>query len=98
MDLQITDKVAIITGSARGLGAATARRLAQEGAKVVNTDILAEAAEATAAGLGSGHQHQLACACRDRYPGELRCSQSRSHPHGKAGRDRRGALRRQREL
>lgn len=51
MDLGIKDKVAIVTGSARGLGAATARRLAQEGAKVVINDILREQAEATAASL-----------------------------------------------
>jgi 3-oxoacyl-[acyl-carrier protein] reductase len=51
MDLAIQDKVAIVTGSARGLGAATARRLAQEGVKVVVNDILAEQAEATAAAL-----------------------------------------------
>ncbi|MCO5397845.1 3-oxoacyl-ACP reductase FabG [Ralstonia soli] len=51
MDLGIQDKVAIVTGSARGLGAATARRLAEEGAKVVVTDVLAEQAEATAEAL-----------------------------------------------
>jgi 3-oxoacyl-[acyl-carrier protein] reductase len=51
MDLGLTGKVAIVTGSARGLGAATARRLAQEGAKVVITDINAELAEATAKAL-----------------------------------------------
>ncbi|MBD9665270.1 3-oxoacyl-[acyl-carrier protein] reductase [Variovorax paradoxus] len=51
MDLQINGKVAIVTGSARGLGAATARRLAEEGAKVIVTDILKEQAEATAAAL-----------------------------------------------
>ncbi|MFF7055127.1 SDR family NAD(P)-dependent oxidoreductase [Achromobacter spanius] len=51
MDLGLTGKVAIVTGSARGLGAATARRLAQEGAKVVITDINAELAQATAQSL-----------------------------------------------
>jgi 3-oxoacyl-[acyl-carrier protein] reductase len=51
MDLGLKDKVAIVTGSARGLGAATARRLAEEGAKVVITDIQRELAEATAADL-----------------------------------------------
>lgn len=51
MDLGLNDKVAIVTGSARGLGAATARRLAQEGAKVVITDINAELAQATAKAL-----------------------------------------------
>ncbi|MFB9122934.1 glucose 1-dehydrogenase [Paraburkholderia dipogonis] len=51
MDLGLTGKVAIVTGSARGLGAATARRLAQEGASVVITDINAELAQTTAKGL-----------------------------------------------
>ena len=51
MDLGLKDKVAIVTGSSRGLGAATARRLAQEGAKVVINDIAAERAQATAAAL-----------------------------------------------
>lgn len=51
MDLGLKDKVAIVTGSARGLGAATARRLAQEGAKVVITDIMADRALETAAEL-----------------------------------------------
>lgn len=51
MDLGLKDKVAIVTGSARGLGAATAQRLAQEGAKVVITDIMAERAQQTAQAL-----------------------------------------------
>jgi 3-oxoacyl-[acyl-carrier protein] reductase len=51
MDLELRDKVAIVTGSARGLGAVTARRLALEGAKVVITDIMKERAEQTAAAL-----------------------------------------------
>lgn len=51
MDLGITGRVALITGSGRGLGAASARRLAEEGAKVVITDIVAERAEQTAAAL-----------------------------------------------
>ena len=51
MDLGLTGRVAIVTGSARGLGAATARRLALEGAKVVITDINAELAQVTAQAL-----------------------------------------------
>jgi len=51
MDLGLKDKVAIVTGSARGLGAAMAARLAEEGARVVVTDILREQAEATAGAL-----------------------------------------------
>jgi 3-oxoacyl-[acyl-carrier protein] reductase len=51
MDLGLKDKVAIVTGSARGLGAATARRLAEEGAKVVVTDIQGELARSTTEAL-----------------------------------------------
>lgn len=47
MDLGLKGKVAIVTGSARGLGAAAARRLAEEGAKVVVTDINGKGAAAT---------------------------------------------------
>lgn len=60
MDLGLSGKVAIVTGSARGLGAATARRLAQEGAKVVITDINAELAQATARAL---QDERLAAHC-----------------------------------
>lgn len=57
MDMGLKDKVAIVTGSARGLGAAMALRLAEEGAKVVVTDIQSEAAEATTAALrAQGHE------------------------------------------
>jgi meso-butanediol dehydrogenase / (S,S)-butanediol dehydrogenase / diacetyl reductase len=48
---RIENKVAIVTGSGSGIGAATAKLFAQEGAKVVVADIRAEAAEATAAGI-----------------------------------------------
>ena len=51
MDLGLKDKVAIVTGSARGLGAATARRLAEEGSKVVITDINCAGATAMAQAL-----------------------------------------------
>ena len=51
MDLGINGKVAIVTGSARGLGAATARKLAREGASVVITDIVADSAQAVTASL-----------------------------------------------
>ncbi|MEV0592220.1 glucose 1-dehydrogenase [Nonomuraea cavernae] len=45
-------KVVIITGGARGMGAATARRCVGAGARVVITDVLAEEGAATAKELG----------------------------------------------
>ncbi|NRQ34351.1 glucose 1-dehydrogenase [Nonomuraea sp. NN258] len=47
-------KVIIITGGARGLGAATARRCVAAGARVVLTDVLAEEGAATAKELAAG--------------------------------------------
>ncbi|HEX7710730.1 MAG TPA: SDR family oxidoreductase [Sphingomonadaceae bacterium] len=45
-------KIALVTGAAGGLGGATARRLAGEGAKVVLTDVATEAGEALADEIG----------------------------------------------
>ena len=36
---QLTDRIAIVTGGAQGLGAAICRRLAEEGADVVVADL-----------------------------------------------------------
>jgi glucose 1-dehydrogenase len=46
--MRLKDKVAVITGAARGIGEAYARRFAQEGAKVVVADILDKEGEALA--------------------------------------------------
>lgn len=51
---RLSNKVAIVTGSARGIGAATAKRLAADGASViVNFATSAKAAEATVAAITS---------------------------------------------
>ncbi|MFT4165081.1 MAG: SDR family oxidoreductase [Microlunatus sp.] len=50
---RLEGKVAVVTGAARGIGLAIAERYAEEGAKVVLTDILADEVEAAAAGLRS---------------------------------------------
>ncbi|MBU6268603.1 MAG: SDR family oxidoreductase [Sphingomonadales bacterium] len=47
----LTGKVGIIAGGARGIGAATARRLAQEGAQVVIGDMLVDLAREVAADI-----------------------------------------------
>jgi 3alpha(or 20beta)-hydroxysteroid dehydrogenase len=49
---RLDGKVAIVTGAARGQGAAVARRFVEEGARVVVTDILDDAGKETAGALG----------------------------------------------
>ena len=56
---RVQDKVAIVTGAARGQGESHARLFAQEGARVLLTDVLDEAGEAVAAELReAGHDAQ----------------------------------------
>lgn len=47
-------KVAVVTGGARGIGAAVCKRYAEEGARVVVADRLADEARATADAIGGG--------------------------------------------
>ena len=56
--MKLKDQAAIVTGGASGLGAATARRLAKEGAKVTLCDVNAKLAETVAAEIGG-----IAVAC-----------------------------------
>lgn len=51
----LEDKVIVVAGGATGIGAATCRRLAEEGAKVVVGDINEEGAQATAEAIGGRH-------------------------------------------
>ncbi len=59
---RLTDKVAIVTGAANGIGRAIAVRLAAEGAKVALADIQLEAAEEAAAEIRRGGAAAIAVA------------------------------------
>ena len=55
------NKTAVVTGAARGIGLATARRLASEGASVAVLDVDADAAGMAAASIDGGRAVGLAC-------------------------------------
>ncbi|MBL0388729.1 beta-ketoacyl-ACP reductase [Tumebacillus sp. ITR2] len=61
--MRVSEKVAIVTGAGRGIGAATALRLAQEGAKVVVNDISPEFAEQSAAAIREAGFEAIAFPC-----------------------------------
>jgi len=52
--MRLEDKVAIVTGGARGIGLAIARGYVAEGAHVVIADILVDEAQTAVAAIGSG--------------------------------------------
>ena len=67
MDLELTDKVAIVTGSSKGLGLATARALVEEGCRVTicargEATLKEAAAQLTALAAANGPSRVLAVA------------------------------------
>lgn len=72
MDLGLKGRSAIVTGSARGIGAVTARLLAAEGAAVVVTDLDLAAAEDTARGIEAAGGRAIAVRCDVRKEAEVK--------------------------
>lgn len=80
----LQDHVAIITGAGRGIGAAAARLLAREGAKVVVSDLDGEPAEETVADILAAGGEAIAVVgsvTRAGFPEEL--MQKTMHTYGK---------------
>ena len=61
--MRLHEKVVVVTGAGRGLGAAMAERLADEGARVVVVDIDGEAAQQVSESLTKQGHDNLAIAC-----------------------------------
>jgi 3-oxoacyl-[acyl-carrier protein] reductase len=57
------DQVALVTGGGQGIGEASVRRFAEEGAKVVVADLNQEAAEGVAASIAAVQGQALAVSC-----------------------------------
>jgi meso-butanediol dehydrogenase / (S,S)-butanediol dehydrogenase / diacetyl reductase len=68
---RLRDRVAVITGAGGGIGRACARRLAQEGARVVATDIRSDVADQTADELAADGLACSAAACDVRDPDDI---------------------------
>jgi NAD(P)-dependent dehydrogenase (short-subunit alcohol dehydrogenase family) len=71
MNGKLAGKTAIVTGAAGGIGTATAKRFAREGASVVVVDRDGAGAERTAGEIGADGGRAVSCQVDVREPGQL---------------------------
>ena len=69
---RLAGKVAVVTGGCSGIGLATVRRFAQEGAKVVIADLNDELGEQYAAEVGGTYVHTNVADKADGAPAKVR--------------------------
>ena len=69
--MRLKDKVAIVTGAGSGIGAATAKRFAAEGASVVVADVMDEQAAEVVAEITAADGKAIACHCNVADKGEV---------------------------
>ena len=55
--MRLNDRIAIVTGAARGIGLAIAQRFAAEGASVILSDVMDQEGEAAAKAIGATYMH-----------------------------------------
>ncbi len=80
---RLSDRVFLISGGARGLGAAQARRLIAEGAKVVIGDVLVAEGEALKSELGSAcHFQPLDVTSESQWEAAVAASEAMGPLHG----------------
>ena len=82
---RVSGKMALITGGAQGLGEATARMMAREGAKVTVTDINGAGAEAVAASINAAHGDGTAFAFQQDVTDETRWQEVAQAAHDAMG-------------
>jgi NAD(P)-dependent dehydrogenase (short-subunit alcohol dehydrogenase family) len=77
----LTNRVALLTGSSRGMGAAMAEGLAEQGAKVVISSRNIEACETTARTINEkvGREAAIAIACNAGYKDQLQALVDETH-------------------